>query len=278
VTISKMVIPRRLPTRSWLAILWYPKGELFVLPVFGAVAVLLVANEPVVDLPAILVVAVVVLETLPLLLPLPLKSEDDDWLEVCVVVYVLPAEFFVVNVWIITPLASPLPALVYVDETVAVLPAESVVVIVLIAPGSVVVEVYTEPALFVPTMMTGIRHVYAAVLGSAVVTVDAEPAVWVTVTTVSPEAVAGPTGLGATLPAVSVTVTVVCIATLLANCSALLIADCDRGVPSASQASERGFRRALTSRLLSQAPCIHKTRSGRNLPIQIVSTNKYKIT
>lgn len=58
------------------------------------------------------------------------------------------------------PPAVPLtPALVYVDTTVAILPAESVVVIVLIAPDSVVVEVYTEPALFVPTVMIVIRPV-----------------------------------------------------------------------------------------------------------------------
>lgn len=75
-----MTIPSSLPTRSRPAALWYPNGELFILSVFGAVAVLLVANEPVVDCPAAVVVAVVVLDTLPLLLllPLPLGLEADE--------------------------------------------------------------------------------------------------------------------------------------------------------------------------------------------------------
>lgn len=46
-----------------------------------------------VDWAAILVVAVVVLEA-----PVLELEDDDDWLDVWVVVYVLPAEFVVVNV------------------------------------------------------------------------------------------------------------------------------------------------------------------------------------
>jgi len=59
-----------------------------------------------------------------------------------VVVYVLPAELVVVTVCMLgVPDPEPPAIWVYVDVTVAVLPAESVVVRVLTAPGSVVVLV-----------------------------------------------------------------------------------------------------------------------------------------
>ena len=125
---------------------------------------------------------------------------------------------------------------------VQVLPAEFVVVIVLRmlvappAPPLPVIDVYTEPSLFTPTMTIETDPEYDDMM--TCMPPDCERAVWMMVTPrsvlASPD-VCGPTRVGATmLPAavsMCVTVKVLWAATELATPSAFANADCEMGVP-----------------------------------------------
>jgi len=108
-------------------------GELFVASGFGALEVLLraVSLELVIAAATLVVVKPVVLDD-------PADPEVEEELE-------SSPEAVVVSV--------------KVDFSVVVLPLESVVMYVLIAPGCVVVLVYVEPSLFVPTITTGMTPV-----------------------------------------------------------------------------------------------------------------------
>jgi hypothetical protein len=159
-----------------------------------------------------------------------------------------------------------------------VLPAEFVVVIgsrmlaAPLAPPLPVVDVYTEPSLFPPTMMIEADPEYDVMM--TCMPPDCVGAVRVMVTPRSVPAgpdVCGTTRVGATLLPVAVsmcvTVKVLWAATELATPSAFANADCEMGVPKESQIRESELRRALTSRLGSHASCMQRTKSGQKLPL-----------
>ena len=166
----------------------------------------------------------------------------------------------------------------------------------LIAPGSVVVLVYVEPALSVPTMMTGMTPVkpFEADAVDIDVTVDAgpdsvvvdssvmgytryrvvPPCVVVTVAVVTDTesdstvvvAAEPEPPVAEAPPSVTVCVVVTCVARLLATFSAFRMADSGIGAPATSHTSCSGASNKLLSRSLSHSPCMQVMRSGRKLP------------